>query len=159
MAKPFAIRELLARIRSLLLRGQSNQQRIPVVINRYPIRIDTSGHRVWVGESEITLRPKKYGLLLTLALDTGHVFTRQQLLDSVWSQNIDVDPRTVDVHVSWLRATFRAAGFERDPIQTVHGSGYRFGVVNSPAQVPNMELLRQVGGEVQSGLTAHHAIR
>jgi DNA-binding response OmpR family regulator len=159
MAKPFAIRELLARIRSLLRRGQSNQQRMPAVINRYPIRIDTSGHRVWVGESEIALRPKEYGLLLTLALDTGHVFTRQQLLDSVWGQDIDVDPRTVDVHVSWLRAKFRAAGVERDPIQTVHRSGYRFSVVNSTAQVPNLELLRQAGGEVQAGLTAHHAIR
>lgn len=159
MAKPFAIRELLARIRSLLRRGQSNQQRIPAVINRFPIRIDTSGRRVWVGESEIALRPKEYGLLLTLALDSGHVFSRQQLLDSVWGQDIDVDPRTVDVHVSWLRAKFRAAGFDQDPIQTVHRSGYRFSVVNTTARFTHLELLRQAGGEVQAGLTTHHAIR
>ena len=56
------------------------------------------------------LRPKEFGLLLTLAVDTGQLFTRQQLLDAVWGEDIIVDERTVDVHVSWLRGKLKRAG-------------------------------------------------
>jgi two-component system response regulator RegX3 len=138
IVKPFALRELLARVRALLRRGAVAQQRMPSVIDRGPIRIDTAGRRVWVNHQEVALRPKEFGLLLVLAVDSDQVFTRQQLLDSVWGEEIIVDERTVDVHVSWLRGKLRRAGLTVDPIKTAYGSGYRrlagrnFKLGNSP---------------------------
>jgi two-component system response regulator RegX3 len=155
IVKPFALRELLARVRALLRRGAVAQQRMPSVIDRGPIRIDTAGRRVWVNHQEVALRPKEFGLLLVLAVDSDQVFTRQQLLDSVWGEEIIVDERTVDVHVSWLRGKLRRAGLTVDPIKTAYGSGYRFSVSASPAAISSSETLRPTGGEVRVSQGTH----
>jgi DNA-binding response OmpR family regulator len=150
IVKPFALRELLARVRALLRRGAVTRQRMPSVIDRGPIRIDTAGRRVWVNDQELTLRPKEYGLLLVLAVDADQVFSRQQLLDSVWGEDIIVDERTVDVHVSWLRGKLKRAGLDTDPIQTAYGSGYRFSTSAARPRDTTSESLRQSGGDVQA---------
>jgi DNA-binding response OmpR family regulator len=65
-------------------------------------------------------------LLVTLAMEPGRVFSRQQLLDAVWGEEIIVDERTIDVHISWLRGKLEDAGIQQDLIATVYGAGYRF---------------------------------
>jgi DNA-binding response OmpR family regulator len=88
---------------------------------------------VLVAEHEIQLRPKEYGLLTTLAMEPGRVFGRQDLLDAVWGEDLIVDERTVDVHMSWLRGKLAAAGLDGSSIQTVYGVGYRFVVSGDQA--------------------------
>jgi two-component system phosphate regulon response regulator PhoB len=61
-----------------------------------------------------------------MALEPDRVFGRQQLLDTVWGDDVIVDERTIDVHISWLRSKLQAAGLSPDCIRTVYGSGYRF---------------------------------
>ena len=150
IVKPFALREMIARIRALLRRSTANQV-IGSVIERGPIKVDTTARRAWVDSTELVLRPKEYGLLLTLAVEAGKVFSRQELLDTVWGTEIIVDERTVDVHVSWLRGKLRRAGMLDDPIQTAYGTGYRFVTVDTTARTKQSESLRQDGGDVQMG--------
>jgi DNA-binding response OmpR family regulator len=128
VAKPFVLRELLARIRAGVRRRTVAAARPPSVLFRGPIRIEIDRRRVVVLESEVTLRPKEYGLLLTLAFEPGRVFSRQDLLDAVWGEDVIVDERTVDVHMSWLRGKLANAGMDGSAIQTVYGVGYRFTV-------------------------------
>ena len=59
---------------------------------------------------EVQLRPKEFGLLLAMALEPGKLFGRQELLDSIWGEDVIVDERTVDVHISWLRGKLHDAG-------------------------------------------------
>ena len=63
---------------------------------------------------------------MTLAMEPGRLFGRQELLDAVWGEDIIVDERTVDVHISWLRGKFSNAGVPGEMIKTVYGAGYRF---------------------------------
>ena len=82
-------------------------------------------HRVFVAEKEINLGPTEYRLLKFLMENPERVYTRTQLLDSVWGQNVYVEERTVDVHVRRLRKVLEESGVDRY-VQTVRGSGYRF---------------------------------
>jgi DNA-binding response OmpR family regulator len=126
VVKPFALRELLARVRAGVRRRAVPAAQPPSVLFRGPLRIELERRRVLVGEQEIPLRPKEYGLLVALAFEPGRVFGRQDLLDAVWGEDVIVDARTVDVHVSWLRGKLSAAGLNAQAIQTVYGAGYRF---------------------------------
>ena len=159
IVKPFALRELMARIRALLRRSVTQPGQIPALIERDQIRIDTSGRRAWANSVELSLRPKEFGLLVTLALHAGQLFTRQQLLDQIWGNDVVVDERTVDVHVSWLRSKLRRAGIQPDPIQTAYGAGYRFSGEPSRARHSLPESLRQEGGDIQMSQATHLAIR
>ena len=138
VVKPFVLRELLARVRAGLRRRAVPAAQPPPVLFRGPLRIELDRHRVVVGETELSLRPKEYGLLLTLALAPGRVFSRQELLDAVWGEDVIVDERTVDVHISWLRGKLADAGLDGAAIGTVYGVGYRFVVPEEqvPATVP-----------------------
>lgn len=157
LVKPFAIREMMARVRALLRRS-SGEPSLGAAIERGQIRIDTAGRRAWVGTTELDLRPKEYGLLMTLALGAGRVYTRQELLDAIWGEDVIVDERTVDVHVSWLRGKLRRAGLQDDPIRTAYGAGYLFVTTPPAAQTPHSESLRQSGGDVQPGRAARLTI-
>ncbi len=126
VVKPFALRELLARIRAVVRRRVVPASRPPAVLHRGPLRIEPERRRVLVGEQELQLRPKEFGLLLTLAMEPGRIFGRQELLDTIWGEEIIVDERTVDVHISWLRTKLSVAGLNTRVIGTVYGSGYRF---------------------------------
>ena len=151
LVKPFPMREMMARVRAQLRRRPNREAEIPTVVERGSLRIDTTSRRAWVGERELVLRPKEFGLLLALAVDAGKLFTRQELLDSVWGADIFVDERTVDVHVSWLRGKLRRAGMTHDLIQTVYGAGYRF---SGDAGDRTQESLRHDGGGIQASQVA-----
>lgn len=128
VVKPFALKELLARVRAAVRRRAVVSARPPAVLHRGPLQIEPERRRATVGDVELQLRPKEFGLLVTLAMEPGKVFARQDLLDRVWGEEIIVDERTVDVHISWLRGKLVDAGISQDMIRTVYGAGYRFTV-------------------------------
>lgn len=126
ITKPFSLRELAVRIRSVLRRieGQDNQEEL---MKRGDLTISEAQCRVWKRGSEISLTPTEFKLLLTLAAKPGVVYSRLQLLQSIFEDDLFNDERTVDAHISRLRKKI-----EDDPsrpvyIQTVYGFGYRFG--------------------------------
>ncbi len=132
VVKPFALRELLARVRAAVRRRAIPSARPPAVLHRGPLRIEPERRRALVGERELKLRPKEFGLLVVLTMEPGRIFGRQDLLDSIWGEEAIVDERTVDVHISWLRAKLSEAGVGPDVIRTVYGAGYTFVLASEP---------------------------
>ena len=126
VVKPFALRELLARVRAAVRRRAVPSATATGRAVPGPLRIEPDRRRAVVGDRELQLRPKEFGLLVTLAMEPGRVFGRQDLLDAIWGEEIIVDERTVDVHISWLRGKLTDAGMDHEVIRTVYGAGYRF---------------------------------
>lgn len=122
ITKPFAPRELLARINALLRRSSSDLEE---PLSAGELRLDPVSHRVTVGENELNLGPTEYRLLKFLMGNPERVYGRSQLLDHVWGQNVYVEERTVDVHVRRLRKALEAYSADHY-VQTVRGAGYRF---------------------------------
>ena len=122
ITKPFSPRELVARIRAVLRRGNP---RGGDVVRTGVLELDAAGHRVSASGSEIKLGPTEYRLLAFLMTHSDRVYSRAQLLDKVWGANVYVEERTVDVHVRRLRKALAAEGAD-NYIQTVRGAGYRF---------------------------------
>ncbi len=120
---PFFMSELLARIRAVMRRVRPSL--VEDVLEVGEIRMDRGSHRVKRAGRDIHLGPTEYRLLDQLMQHPGRVFTREQLLDSVWGSDIYVEARTVDVHVGRLRKALNESG-ERDPIRTVRSTGYSF---------------------------------
>lgn len=122
MVKPYSVAELLARARALIRRSGKS-----VVVDHIQthgdISIDTEKHRVTRNDQLIKLGPTEYRLLLVLINRPGRVWSRDQLLERVWEDNLEIDLRTVDVHVGRLRKAL----FQKDmpdPIRTVRSAGY-----------------------------------
>jgi DNA-binding response OmpR family regulator len=126
VVKPFALRELLARVRATVRRRAVPAARPPGVLYRGVLQIEPDRRRATVNGLELQLRPKEFGLLVALAMEPGRVFGRQELLDLIWGDDVVVDERTVDVHISWLRGKLQTAGLKDGCIRTVYGAGYRF---------------------------------
>ena len=126
VVKPFALRELLARVRAAVRRRAIPAVRPPTVLYRGSIEVEPDRRVARANSIDLHLRPKEFGLLATLAMEPGRVFSRQELLVKVWGEEIVVDERTVDVHVSWLRGKLVNAGVSGDVIKTIYGAGYRF---------------------------------
>ncbi len=119
--KPFSMTELTARIRAVLRRirpGLAEDR-----VNHGDIVMDRVAHRVKRGEREIHLGPTEFRLLDYLMQHPGRVFSREQLLDSVWGSDVYVEARTVDVHIGRLRKALNLTE-ENDPIRTVRSAGY-----------------------------------
>jgi two-component system phosphate regulon response regulator PhoB len=123
IVKPFSVPELLARIRALLRRA--NPERVATVLKAGDLELDRERKRVSRAGREIHLGPTEFRLLEFLMQSPGRVFTREQLLDTVWGREVYIDERTVDVHVGRLRRSLNR-GRVPDPIRTVRGSGYAF---------------------------------
>jgi DNA-binding response OmpR family regulator len=140
VVKPFALRELLARVRAAVRRRAVPAARPPGVLYRGDLQIEPDRRRATVQGTELQLRPKEFGLLVTLAMEPGRVFGRQELLDLIWGDDVVVDERTVDVHISWLRGKLQAAGLKDGCIRTVYGAGYRF-VQDQEVAMPSDELI------------------
>ena len=121
MQKPYGIQELLARIKLQLKRVRPATT--GVELRHGDLRIDTAAQRVWRADHEIALGRREYALLLALIERPGKVFERGYLLDQVWGRNMDVETRTVDVHIARLRKALVQFGGET-MIRTVRGSGY-----------------------------------
>ncbi|QKG84399.1 response regulator transcription factor [Kroppenstedtia pulmonis] len=125
ITKPFSLRELAARIRSVL-RRMKGQEFNEDEIQRGELLISESRCQVWKQGKEILLTPTEFKLLLTLAVKLGIVYSRLQLLQAALEDDILNDERTVDAHISRLRKKIE----DTSPplyIQTVYGFGYRFG--------------------------------
>ena len=125
ITKPFSINELLARVKAVLKRMR------PIFYNEIltykGIQLDSSTHKVSRNHLEINLGPTEFNLLRFLMENQGKVFSRQQLLDYVWTTSPYVEPRTVDVHIRRLRKALNE-GFDFDPIRTVRSAGYSLGL-------------------------------
>lgn len=125
IVKPFSLGEFLARVRAALRRGA---QASPTVteLESGDLILDLVSRRVHLDREEVQLTPREFELLASLIRNRGAVLTRDLLLAQVWGEDYVGDPRTVDVHIRWLRQKI-----ERDPssperISTVRGVGYRF---------------------------------
>ena len=123
VAKPFSMRELLARVRAVLRRASGGSPEAALEVEG--LRLDPVSHRVTGGGEPVKMGPTEFRMLHFFMSPPERVFTRGQLLDRVWGSNVYVEERTVDVHVRRLRKALSPFGFER-MIQTVHGTGYRF---------------------------------
>ncbi len=135
--KPFGVRELIARCRTLLTsRAKQGNPKVtlqpeltgpiePMALRRGPLVIDTLGRRVHLDGQRIDLTPTEFGLLHMLARKPGQVVTRSTLLERVGGYTSDAYARTIDSHVARLRRKLQEAGGSRELIQTVFGVGYR----------------------------------
>lgn len=121
IVKPFSVPELLARVKGLLRRA--SPERLATVLTYGDIELDREKRRVARSGRPIDLGPTEYRLLEFFLEHPGRVFSREQLLDSVWGRDIYIDERTVDVHIGRLRKLLNP-GREQDPIRTVRGAGY-----------------------------------
>jgi two-component system alkaline phosphatase synthesis response regulator PhoP len=127
VTKPFAIRELVARIRAVLRRAtaaesQSRGHHLKVG----DLEIDRRRFEVTMRGRPVALTRKEFELLAILAGEPGRVFGRDELLDLVWGRDGFVEPRTVDVHLARLRGKFLGARLPAPDVETVRGVGYRF---------------------------------
>ncbi len=125
VTKPFSHRELVARIRAVLRRGQDSEL-LPDVVEVAGVRMDVERHEVTVNGERVRLALKEFELLEMLLRNAGRVMTRGQLIDRIWGADYVGDTKTLDVHVKRLRTKI-----EPDPgvpvlLQTVRGLGYKF---------------------------------
>ena len=126
VTKPFSMRELMARVKTVLRRSNAITGNIEEVIDIGGIHIDSNRYEVSVNGDPVSLSPKEFDLLKFLARHPGQVFTRQSLLDSVWGPAAFVEDRTVDVHIRWLREKIEADPSQPRHLMTVRGIGYKF---------------------------------
>jgi len=129
ITKPFSLPELVARIRAVLRRSAASGtgQDRPAVVTVGPLEVDFDAHRVTVSGTQVELTPREYDLLAALVRARGKVRSRQSLLAEVWGEDQFIDPRTVDVHVRWLRQKLETDPSRPALIHTVRGVGYRLG--------------------------------
>lgn len=121
MVKPYSVAELLARARALIRRaGGAGTDGIQ---GHGDIILDGEQHKVLRNDVPIKLGPTEYRLLSIFISRPGRVWSREQLLERVWEDNLEIDLRTVDVHVGRLRKALKQTGKE-DPIRTVRSAGY-----------------------------------
>ncbi len=122
VVKPFAVTELSARIRAVLRRLRPGLAEDVVV--RGALILDRSAHRVSREGEEIHLGPTEFRMLDFFMQNPGRVFSREQLLDSVWGSDVYVEARTVDVHIGRLRKALAKGKPGFNPIRTVRSAGY-----------------------------------
>jgi two-component system response regulator RegX3 len=125
VTKPFSHRELVARIRAVLRRGQEIEL-IPDVVEARGVRMDVERHEVSVRGVTVKLALKEFELLEMLLRNAGRVMTRGQLIDRIWGADYVGDTKTLDVHVKRLRAKLELDPAEPVLLQTVRGLGYKF---------------------------------
>ncbi len=122
LVKPFSPRELIARIKSLLRRSKIESSQDIININN--LMLDTSSFRVEGNGQTIDLGPTEFKLLRFFMENPERVFSREQVLNNVWGDNVYVEERTVDVHIRRLRKALETTGHQ-ELVQTVRGAGYR----------------------------------
>ncbi len=130
VTKPFSQRELVARIRAVLRRGQ-DVELLPDIVEAGGVRMDVERHEVSVNGERIRLALKEFELLEMLLRNTGRVMTRGQLIDRIWGADYVGDTKTLDVHVKRLRTKIEPDPANPKYLVTVRGLGYKFeGVVD-----------------------------
>lgn len=126
ITKPFSIRELTARVKSLFRRADIPNDIAPIIISAGNITIDTERHEVYNGEQRLEMPLKEYELLKILMQNKGKVLSRELLLEKVWGFDYFGETRTVDVHIRYLRQKIEKDDSKPEYIETVRGVGYRF---------------------------------
>ncbi len=131
VTKPFSLRELLARIKAQLRRTEMNRASPPAADGPAPLKaegleVDPARRKGTLNGAPLQLRPKEFDLLAFLMKNRGIVFTRETLLERVWGYEYAGDPRTVDVHIRWLREKVEADPSNPRLLLTVRGVGYKF---------------------------------
>ncbi|WP_293370846.1 phosphate regulon transcriptional regulator PhoB [Nevskia sp.] len=123
VSKPFSFPELIARIQAVMRRSMpgGEDERLAVA----GLQVDAASQRVTAKGEPVRLGPTEYRLLHFFISHPERVYTREQVLDRVWGQNVYVEERTVDVHIRRLRKALEPFGYD-GMIQTVRGTGYRF---------------------------------
>jgi two-component system, OmpR family, response regulator RegX3 len=125
VTKPFSHRELVARIRAVLRRGQ-DVELMSEVVEAGGVRMDVERHETTVSGRPVQLALKEFELLELLLRNSGRVLTRGQLIDRVWGSDYVGDTKTLDVHVKRLRAKLEADPANPVLLVTVRGLGYKF---------------------------------
>ncbi len=127
VAKPFSPRELVSRVKAVLRRTRGAEAAATssdsAEMNHAGLRIDTTEHRVWANGTELQLTVTEFRLLSVLMGRPGRVYTREDLVEHAYPGNHHVSDRTVDSHVRRIRQKLRDQRL--DPIETVHGLGFR----------------------------------
>lgn len=127
ITKPFNIRELIARVRAVLRRWENHAELEDIdKVSFKGLAIDFRTYEVTVEGKKVDFGPTELKLLRFFIMHPGRVYTRDQLLDHVWGNESFVEPRTVDVHVSRLRAAIEQDKENPEYILTVRGIGYKF---------------------------------
>ena len=128
MPKPFGMRELLARVRALLRRTAPQPAEAPIaaVVAAGDLKLDPERRETTRDGKVVRMKPKEFDLLLFFAQHRGRVFSREQILNEVWGYDFYGGPRTVDVHIRWLRQKIEVDAGSPLRLRTVRGSGYLF---------------------------------
>ncbi len=135
LAKPFSMRELIARVKAMLRRVRLDQESISQKETVKPksgimmfdnLRIDMTRREITLNDEVVPFKPKEYELLTFFAQHQGQVLSRELILERVWGWDFIGDSRTVDVHVRWLREKIEVDPANPGRIITVRGAGYRF---------------------------------
>lgn len=125
VVKPFSPKELMARVKAVLLRSKAAAQPAPTADRMVfeGLEIDLAGREVYVDGKKASMTPKEYDLLFYLVRNKGLALTRDKLLEAVWGYDFFGDDRTVDTHIKMLRGSL---GEYRKFIVTLRGMGYKF---------------------------------
>lgn len=126
LAKPFGIRELLARVHALLRRVSLDNNEDVHRISVQGITLDEDAHTATGENGEIKLTPREYELLAYLMKQAGKVLSREDLLRNAWGWEYLTESKTVDTHIKRLRDKLQEAGYDPGLVETVRGYGYRF---------------------------------
>ncbi len=127
LAKPFGVRELIARVRALLRRGMNGDfPGVNHVIKASGITLDEDAHTATGDTGDIDLTPREFELLASLMKSAGKVVSREDLLRDAWGWEYLTETKTVDTHIKRLRDKIEAAGYDPSLVETVRGYGYRF---------------------------------
>lgn len=126
LAKPFGVRELLARTRALLRRSQGNEMVSGNEISAGDITLNEDTHVAQGDKGAIDLTPREFELLACLMRNAGKVVSREDLLHDAWNWEFITETKTVDTHIKRLRDKIESAGYDPKLVETVRGYGYRF---------------------------------
>ena len=132
VTKPYSSRELFARIRAVLRRGQDSASEAPQeefdeqILEGGRVRMDVERHTVTVDGEAVSMPLKEFDLLEYLLRNAGRVLTRGQLIDRIWGADYVGDTKTLDVHVKRLRSKIEAEPSRPQHLVTVRGLGYKF---------------------------------
>ncbi|MBM3939952.1 MAG: response regulator transcription factor [SAR202 cluster bacterium] len=129
VTKPFSMRELLARVRAMLRRSRKQGDGAAPpnrVLRAGDLELDVTGHTARLRNEVLDLKPREFELLALLMEHRGRAFTRDNILERLWGHDYIGDPRTVDVHIRWLREKIEPDPGHPSRIITIRGVGYRF---------------------------------
>lgn len=127
LAKPFGVRELIARVRALLRRSQGNElSPNSHAITASGITLDEDAHTATGPAGDIDLTPREFELMAFLMKNAGKVVSREELLRDAWGWEYLTETKTVDTHIKRLRDKIEQAGYDPGLVETVRGYGYRF---------------------------------